>query len=106
MLLSTCSWLRFDHFLFYVCRYHYDKATGSWVMGLEQEPADIQSSSTNSATAGDTGSSSNASKKMTREQLEEHGLVLAIQAAHVAAMEKKDGHSRGLGSVSSCVQNI
>jgi hypothetical protein len=93
-------------FFSYVCRYHYDKATGSWVMGLEQEPADIQSSSTNSATAGDTGSSSNASKKMTREQLEEHGLVLAIQAAHVAAMEKKDGHSRGLGSVSSCVQNI
>jgi hypothetical protein len=46
-------------------------------------------------------------KKMSREQLEEHGLVLAIQAAHMAVMEKKEGktethdsHNHNSGSAS------
>eukprot|EP00606_Chrysophyceae_sp_TOSAG23-5_P001532 GSChrysophyteH2.ASY1.ANO1.977.1 assembled CDS len=70
--------------------YSYDQEAGRWVMGI----SDYQMQAHNNEESG-LGLGLDRSR-MTDEKLEEHGLVLAIQAAHVAStLGKANASPRG-----------
>jgi hypothetical protein len=56
-------------------RYRYDSNASAWTIDTTEA----------------TSLSERVPAKMSEEQIEEHGLVLAIQAAHLASLSKRDG---------------